>query len=125
MSSDHSPDWNAGTSIPITPWERVWYCLGTAIQNPYPYPCHTLWLTSNMTTMNQVYELLNMVIGLGDSITMEKAMEFICLRASLKDVIIVAQPAMIIFQMYFHLMSGLSSDLQEPLKPPTTALWMS
>ncbi|KAF8234816.1 hypothetical protein L208DRAFT_1546015 [Tricholoma matsutake] len=47
-----------------------------------------------MTTMNQVHELLNMVPGLGDSITMETAMEFIWLGASLKDVIIMVQPAM-------------------------------
>jgi hypothetical protein len=34
-----------------------------------------------------------MVPGLGDSITMEKAMEFIWLGISLKDVIITLQPA--------------------------------
>jgi hypothetical protein len=25
------------TMIPVKPWVRVWYCLGTACHNPHPY----------------------------------------------------------------------------------------
>src|ERR1700733_5709187 len=27
------------TGLPMTPWKRVWCCMGSANSNPYPYPC--------------------------------------------------------------------------------------
>jgi len=63
--STESHDQNPGTGIPVTPWKRVWCCVGRAIQNLY------LYLSVPVTGVEEGVDVLKVPI-IGHPVTTEE-----------------------------------------------------